>query len=265
MTDPKDDEGSASDGEKHNADESKTEAEVAEPKDATPGDGDEHDDDGGEAGQKSTDDDPPPATDDAPADGDEGAAATSTSAASGSAALEASANASASDPAPSNPSNNPGGEPSSDDPDATAPLAESRTRRLVALLDPPDDRPPDADDDLLCLGFNQDGGCLAVGTSSGFRICNVCPFGETFRRTMGAGGGGVEGEEGDDPSGGGAVGGSVAGGGGGGIGRISMLYRTNLLALVGGGPSPRYPPNKVLVWDDRLHRPIGELSFRKAV
>ena len=99
----------------------------------------------------------------------------------------------------------------------------------------------DSNDTLLTLSFNQDGGCLAVGTAHGFRICNVSPYQETFRRSF------------DSRD------------GGGGIGSVAMLFRCNLLALVGGGTSPQYPTNKVLIWDDHIGRPIGELSFRQRV
>ena len=103
---------------------------------------------------------------------------------------------------------------------------------------------PSRRESLLFLNFNQDQGCFACGTDAGFRIYNCDPFKETFRRRFDA---------------------TQDGGAGGGIGIVEMLFRCNILALVGGGRNPKYSPNKVMLWDDHQSRCIGELSFRVEV
>lgn len=44
-----------------------------------------------------------------------------------------------------------------------------------------------------------------------------------------------------------------------------MMFRSNILALVGGGQKPKFAMNKVFLWDDLSFRCIGELSFKATV
>ena len=37
-----------------------------------------------------------------------------------------------------------------------------------------------------------------------------------------------------------------------------MLFKCNVFALVGAPNNGRYPPNKVIIWDDRERKVIGE-------
>eukprot|EP00826_Nyctotherus_ovalis_P064971 TRINITY_DN953_c0_g1_i7.p2 TRINITY_DN953_c0_g1~~TRINITY_DN953_c0_g1_i7.p2 ORF type:complete len:372 (+),score=98.92 TRINITY_DN953_c0_g1_i7:82-1197(+) len=89
---------------------------------------------------------------------------------------------------------------------------------------------------ILDISFNQDQGCFTISTEQGFRIFNSYPFKDTFNRDFDSG-----------------------------IGKIAMLFRSNILALVGGGLRPKYPPNKVILWDDHQMKSIGELSFKSNV
>jgi len=85
---------------------------------------------------------------------------------------------------------------------------------------------------VLYVSLNQDHSCFAVGTTNGFYVYSVDPVKERFRKEWGMG-----------------------------IGIVEMLERCNILALVGGGDLPKFPKNKVVVWDDFQNRAIAELEF----
>ena len=89
---------------------------------------------------------------------------------------------------------------------------------------------------MLFANFNQDASCFAVGTETGFRIINSIPFKNNFCRDMN-----------------------------GGIGIIEMLNRSNIVALIGGGKSPRYASNKLVLWDDHKAKEISEMRFMSDV
>ncbi|KAI3741817.1 hypothetical protein L1987_59495 [Smallanthus sonchifolius] len=111
-------------------------------------------------------------------------------------------------------------------------------RNLIPNFQNRDSSPCPSPLSLFHVSFNQDNGCFASGINQGFRIYNCDPFREIFLRDFETGGG---------------------------IGIVEMLFRCNIIALVGGGPQPQYPLNKVMIWDDHQGRCIGELSFRSEV
>ena len=102
----------------------------------------------------------------------------------------------------------------------------------------------DSDQDktqVLHVSFNQDFSCFAVGTTRGFKVYHTRPLRLVFERGTWQ----VEFN--------------------GGLGIVELVYRCNIVALVGGGPTPRYPLNKVMLWDDHQMRCIGEICFRSEV
>ena len=129
---------------------------------------------------------------------------------------------------------------------------------------------------LLSVAYNQDGSCVAVGTDCGFRIYSATPFRETVRalslatprasahycsavarggRCARCGGCAVAAarrrfaaraspERASFDAARCAQFRRDFGGAAGGVGAVEMLFRCNILALVGGGAAPKYPPSK---------------------
>lgn len=40
-----------------------------------------------------------------------------------------------------------------------------------------------------------------------------------------------------------------------------MLYKSNVVALLGGGKTPKYTPNKIVLWDDSQVKVITEIRL----
>ena len=51
----------------------------------------------------------------------------------------------------------------------------------------------------------------------------------------------------------------------GGIGICEMLYGSNIMALVGGGANPKWPKNKVIMWNDEEVQKFEELNHNSEV
>jgi WD repeat-containing protein 45 len=52
---------------------------------------------------------------------------------------------------------------------------------------------------------------------------------------------------------------------GGTLSTVVPLHTSSLLFLIGGGRSPLYAPNKVILWDDAVGAEVAELEFRERV
>lgn len=76
---------------------------------------------------------------------------------------------------------------------------------------------------MLSLRFNQDQGCFTCASESGLRIYNVDPLAQKLCLNT-------------------EMVGSVA--------CAEMLFRSNIIALVGGGKVPRFDEKAVTIWDD---------------
>lgn len=88
----------------------------------------------------------------------------------------------------------------------------------------------------MSASFNQDNSCFSVGLDSGFCVFNSEPCQLKVSRDLN-----------------------------GGIAIAEMIGRANYMALVGGGEQPKFPPNKIVIWDDAKQEVAFTLDFRTLV
>lgn len=88
----------------------------------------------------------------------------------------------------------------------------------------------------LSAAFNHDASCFSVGLDTGFCVFSSDPCELRVSRDFNAG-----------------------------IGVTELLGRYNFMALVGGGRRPKYPQNKVIIWDDAKQKAVITLESSTAV
>lgn len=101
------------------------------------------------------------------------------------------------------------------------------TRRAIDESSPPS---------ALSVSFNADKSCFSVGLDTGFRIYNSRRCDVVAARDLHAG-----------------------------IGCAEMVGSTNYIALVGGGKQPKFPQNKVIIWDEKKESAVLTMEFRTTV
>ena len=89
---------------------------------------------------------------------------------------------------------------------------------------------------ILYVGFNYNASYFMLGTDVGFQVHQSYPLALKFSRVLN-----------------------------GGIGFVQILNKSNIFCLVGGGESPKYAPNKLLIWDDKKGKEIYEFRFSSFV
>ena len=95
------------------------------------------------------------------------------------------------------------------------------------------------------IAFNNDGSCISVATNNGFKVYNTYPLECKLIQTFDT----------DNSNGNRRKG----------LGLARMLNRSNYIALCGGGRDPRYPLNKLIIWDDLYGKESITLSFMSMV
>ncbi|CAK9441393.1 uncharacterized protein LODBEIA_P52610 [Lodderomyces beijingensis] len=151
---------------------------------------------------------------------------------------------------------------------------------------------------ILCVNFNQDHGCFAISHENGFLVYNSNPldlrvkrhFNTTTTATSAAAAssssnlhqhhqhhhhvssvdGSVKHASGSpslqgEPQKLGQTNSNNYTHVGSGIGHITMLHRTNYLALIGGGNQPKFPNNKLIIWDDLKRKISLSVEFDKPI
>ncbi|KAL2812386.1 WD40-repeat-containing domain protein [Aspergillus granulosus] len=88
----------------------------------------------------------------------------------------------------------------------------------------------------LSTTFNNENSCFSVGLETGFCVFNANPCELKVSRDFNAG-----------------------------VGVAVMLGQSNYLAIVGGGRQPKFPQNKLVIWDDAKQKAVITLEFRTSV